>query len=77
MGLTDVLPLTPLQEGLFFLSKLDDEGIDVYTVQQLLESSDSLTGAYLSRRTTIPNPAVRRPRTKGRDLTGLRIDSDT
>ncbi|MGH8971041.1 MAG: excinuclease ABC subunit UvrA, partial [Actinomycetes bacterium] len=38
-------------------------------VQDLLDSTDSLTGAYLARRTTIPTPAIRRPRTKGRDLT--------
>src|SRR5215213_8988177 len=38
-------------------------------VQDLLDSPDSLTGAYLSRRCTIPTPGVRRPRTKGRDLT--------
>jgi excinuclease ABC subunit A len=43
-------------------------------VQDLLDSTDSLTGAYLSRRRTIPVPPVRRPRTKGRDLivTGAR-----
>jgi amino acid adenylation domain-containing protein/non-ribosomal peptide synthase protein (TIGR01720 family) len=34
-GLTDVLPLTPLQEGLFYLHALD--GTDVYTVQQRLD----------------------------------------
>jgi len=38
-------------------------------VQDLIDSPDSLTGAYLSRRTTIPTPAIRRPRTKGRNLT--------
>jgi excinuclease ABC subunit A len=39
------------------------------TVEDLLASPDSLTGAYLSRRREIPVPAVRRPRTKGRELT--------
>ncbi|GIM89169.1 hypothetical protein Ato02nite_009620 [Paractinoplanes toevensis] len=34
-GLVDVLPLTPLQEGLFYLHALD--GTDVYTVQQQLD----------------------------------------
>jgi excinuclease ABC subunit A len=38
-------------------------------VQDLLDSPDSLTGAYLSRRRSIPVPPVRRPRTKGRNLT--------
>ncbi len=41
------------------------------TVQDLLACPDSATGAYLSRRRTIPTPAVRRPRTRGRDLTVL------
>jgi excinuclease ABC subunit A len=41
------------------------------TVTDLLESPDSLTGAYLSRRKSIPTPLTteRRPRTPGRELT--------
>jgi excinuclease ABC subunit A len=39
------------------------------TVADLLTSSESITGAYLSRRRSIPTPAVRRPRTPGRELT--------
>ncbi|WP_344407673.1 condensation domain-containing protein, partial [Dactylosporangium fulvum] len=39
-GLTDVLPLSPLQQGLYFLASLDDAGADVYTVQQVF----TLTG---------------------------------
>jgi excinuclease ABC subunit A len=38
------------------------------SVQGLLDHADSLTGAYLSGRREIPVPAVRRPRTKGREL---------
>ncbi|HYH35243.1 MAG TPA: excinuclease ABC subunit UvrA [Nocardioides sp.] len=38
------------------------------TVQGLLDHADSMTGAYLSGRRAIPVPAVRRPRTKGREL---------
>ncbi|MGH3360967.1 MAG: excinuclease ABC subunit UvrA [Nocardioides sp.] len=38
-------------------------------VQGLLEHADSMTGQYLSGRREIPLPAVRRPRTKGRELT--------
>ncbi len=38
-------------------------------VQQLLEHPDSMTGEYLSGRREIPVPAVRRPRTVGRELT--------
>jgi len=39
------------------------------TVQELLASPDSATGAYLSGRRQIPVPEVRRPPTKGRELT--------
>ena len=39
------------------------------SVQGLLDHADSMTGAYLSGRREIPVPAVRRPRTKGRELT--------
>jgi excinuclease ABC subunit A len=38
-------------------------------VRGLLEHPDSMTGHYLSRRREIPVPAVRRPRTPGRELT--------
>ncbi|MDQ3479770.1 MAG: excinuclease ABC subunit UvrA, partial [Actinomycetota bacterium] len=37
-------------------------------VEELLTHPDSLTGAYLSGRLTIPLPDVRRPRTPGREL---------
>ncbi|GAA2075070.1 excinuclease ABC subunit UvrA [Aeromicrobium tamlense] len=37
-------------------------------VEELLASPDSLTGAYLSGRQSIPVPEVRRPRDKGRQL---------
>ncbi|HEY9563466.1 MAG TPA: excinuclease ABC subunit UvrA [Nocardioides sp.] len=39
------------------------------TVKELLDDKDSSTGAYLSGRRQIPVPDVRRPLTKGRDLT--------
>ena len=39
------------------------------SVQGLLDHPDSMTGAYLSGKREIPVPAVRRPRTKGRELT--------
>jgi len=38
-------------------------------VQELLDSPDSLTGAYLSGRREIALPASRRPRLKGREIT--------
>jgi len=39
------------------------------SVEGLLANPDSLTGAYLSGRRSIPLPATRRPRTKGRMVT--------
>ena len=39
------------------------------TVKDLLAHPDSLTGAYLSGRRSIPLPAARRPQTKGREVT--------
>ncbi|HEY3015459.1 MAG TPA: excinuclease ABC subunit UvrA [Nocardioides sp.] len=39
------------------------------TVAELLQSEHSATGAYLSGRRQIPVPEIRRPRTKGRELT--------
>ncbi|MFC6341751.1 excinuclease ABC subunit UvrA [Nocardioides hankookensis] len=39
------------------------------SVADLLTHPDSMTGQYLSGRREIPVPAVRRPRTKGRELT--------
>src|SRR4051794_12576997 len=39
------------------------------TVEDLLTHPDSITGQYLSGRREIPVPPIRRPRTKGRELT--------
>src|SRR6476659_7580608 len=39
------------------------------TVEELLSNRESLIGAYLSRRRSIPLPASRRPRTPGREIT--------
>ncbi|WP_092535120.1 non-ribosomal peptide synthetase [Amycolatopsis arida] len=36
-GLADVLPATPLQEGLYFHARLDEEAADTYVVRQSLE----------------------------------------
>ncbi|MER7278466.1 amino acid adenylation domain-containing protein [Dactylosporangium sp. NPDC000244] len=44
-GLVDVLPLSPLQEGLYYLASADDEH-DVYTVQQVY----TLAGAVDAQR---------------------------
>ncbi|MEU6500074.1 amino acid adenylation domain-containing protein [Streptomyces californicus] len=41
-GLQDILPLSPLQQGLYFLSSYDDSALDVYNVQLCLD----LTGPF-------------------------------
>ncbi|KIH96845.1 hypothetical protein LP52_22765 [Streptomonospora alba] len=46
-GLEDILPLTPLQEGLLFQSQLDAEGADVYNVQIALELDGELESERL------------------------------
>ena len=46
-AIEDVLPLSPLQEGLLFHALYDAEGPDVYTVQLELELEGMLDGAVL------------------------------
>ncbi|WP_307853723.1 non-ribosomal peptide synthetase [Streptomyces tagetis] len=46
-GLDDILPLTPLQEGLLFHSGLDPSGPDVYTLRLVLDLTGALDGAAL------------------------------
>ncbi|MFD0804231.1 condensation domain-containing protein, partial [Streptomonospora algeriensis] len=41
-GLEDILPLTPLQEGLLGETQIDTEGSDVYNVQVALELDGGL-----------------------------------
>ncbi|MEU7717503.1 amino acid adenylation domain-containing protein [Streptomyces tibetensis] len=41
-GLADILPLTPLQEGLLFHALYDDRGADVYNVQLAVEIEGEL-----------------------------------
>ncbi|MFJ6074073.1 amino acid adenylation domain-containing protein [Streptomyces sp. NPDC093065] len=48
-GLDDILPLTPLQEGLLFHSGLDSSGPDVYTLRLVLDLDGPLDGAVLRR----------------------------
>nr|AGS49830.1 long-chain-fatty-acid--CoA ligase [uncultured bacterium esnapd16.2] len=52
-GLVDVWPLTPLQEGMLFERSLDQEGVDVYQSQRILDLDgpldvDSLHSAWRS-----------------------------
>ncbi|MCB5182200.1 amino acid adenylation domain-containing protein [Streptomyces antimicrobicus] len=46
-GLEDVLPLSPLQEGLLFHALLDEQGLDIYTVQLGLELAGRVDGDVL------------------------------
>ena len=46
-GLEDILPLSPLQEGLLFHALYDAQGPDLYTVQLELELEGALDGALL------------------------------
>ncbi|MFI6210327.1 amino acid adenylation domain-containing protein, partial [Streptomyces sp. NPDC051041] len=48
-GLEDVLPLSPLQEGLLFHAHYDQEGTDVYTAQVELDLKGRLDGQALRR----------------------------
>ncbi|MFB6846403.1 amino acid adenylation domain-containing protein [Streptomyces sp. NPDC056373] len=63
-GLRDVLPLTPLQEGLYFHSVFDDESAGAYVEQQLLTldgevDADRLATAATRLLTLFPNLAAR------------------
>ncbi|MEV5594486.1 amino acid adenylation domain-containing protein [Streptomyces sp. NPDC052496] len=46
-SLTDIWPLSPLQEGLLFHAAFDEEGPDVYETQRLLELTGPLDAARL------------------------------
>ncbi|WP_254885727.1 non-ribosomal peptide synthetase [Streptomyces sp. NA02950] len=46
-GLADLLPLSPLQQGLLFHSVYDESAPDVYTIQSALELHGPLDGARL------------------------------
>ncbi|MCM3926140.1 condensation domain-containing protein, partial [Frankia sp. AiPs1] len=41
-GLVDVLPLSPLQEGLFFHARFDADGVDFYAVQLVIDLRGAL-----------------------------------
>jgi amino acid adenylation domain-containing protein len=47
--LRDVLPLSPLQEGMLFHAQYDDGGADVYAVQLILDLTGDLDPAALRR----------------------------
>ncbi|RST21734.1 hypothetical protein EF908_20405, partial [Streptomyces sp. WAC04770] len=48
-GLQDILPLSPLQQGLYFLSSYDDSALDVYNVQLGLDLTGPLDTGRLRR----------------------------
>ncbi|MFJ4775268.1 amino acid adenylation domain-containing protein [Streptomyces sp. NPDC088762] len=61
-GLTDVLPLSPLQRGLFFQAEFDRQGMDAYTLQVVMDIGGSLDVAALRAAATAlleRNPALR------------------
>ncbi|MFJ5673678.1 amino acid adenylation domain-containing protein [Streptomyces sp. NPDC093097] len=51
-ALEDVLPLTPLQEGMFFHSLYDRDGVDVYNTQMVLNLEGPLRAAMLKTAAT-------------------------
>ncbi|MGX1852808.1 amino acid adenylation domain-containing protein [Streptomyces sp. NPDC055299] len=48
-GLTDILPLSPLQRGLLFQAEFDRHGMDAYTLQVLMDIAGPLDKAALRR----------------------------
>ncbi|MFF3327900.1 condensation domain-containing protein, partial [Streptomyces sp. NPDC002889] len=46
-GLEDILPLSPMQEGLLFHSRYEQDGADVYAVQHVFDIEGTLDGARL------------------------------
>ncbi|MCK8432992.1 amino acid adenylation domain-containing protein [Streptomyces sp. D2-8] len=63
-ALRDILPLTPLQEGLYFHSVFDDDSVGAYVEQQLLTlggevDADRLAAAATRLLTLFPNLAAR------------------
>jgi amino acid adenylation domain-containing protein/non-ribosomal peptide synthase protein (TIGR01720 family) len=48
-GLVDVLPLTPLQEGLLFHALYDEQAVDVYTVQVVVSLAGEVDPGRLRR----------------------------
>ncbi|MET8975603.1 amino acid adenylation domain-containing protein [Streptomyces sp. NPDC004539] len=46
-GLTDILPLSPLQEGMLFHSLYDEQGIDVYMPQMVIELEGDVDAGVL------------------------------
>ncbi|MGW0389348.1 amino acid adenylation domain-containing protein [Streptomyces sp. NPDC003042] len=61
-GLTDVLPLSPLQRGLLFQAEFDRQGMDAYTLQVVMDIGGALDVAALRAAATAlldRNPALR------------------
>nr|WNA11484.1 nonribosomal peptide synthetase [Kitasatospora sp.] len=46
-GLEDILPLSPMQEGLLFHSRYEQDGADVYAVQHVFDLAGALDAARL------------------------------
>lgn len=46
-ALEDILPLSPLQEGLLFHNVFDEKALDIYTVQMVLDLEGALDAKAL------------------------------
>ncbi|PPK63652.1 non-ribosomal peptide synthetase [Actinokineospora auranticolor] len=51
-GLQDIWPLSPLQEGMLFLSGYDESGVDIYTVQTVLAIEGDLDAELMRESAT-------------------------
>ncbi|MFG3226583.1 amino acid adenylation domain-containing protein [Kitasatospora sp. NPDC048194] len=63
-AISEVLPLSPLQQGLLFLSEYDREGTDVYTVQLVLDFEELTDAEAAALRTAAQGLLERHPNLK-------------
>ncbi|MFI9360448.1 amino acid adenylation domain-containing protein [Kitasatospora sp. NPDC053057] len=63
-AISEVLPLSPLQQGLLFLSEYDREGTDVYTIQLVLDFEELTDTEAAALRTAAGELLERHPNLK-------------
>ncbi|MBO1417674.1 non-ribosomal peptide synthetase, partial [Streptomyces sp. FH025] len=63
-AISEVLPLSPLQQGLLFLSEYDREGTDVYTIQLVLDFEELTDAEAAALRTSARALLERHPNLK-------------